>query len=117
MVDVVDVEESLARFGDAYLSRVYTTREIAACSNGTRPRRLAAIFAAKEAALKALSAPDEPFDWRSIEIVPTADGVAVSLTAEGAAFADRLGVRHLDVSTTATPTYASAIAIVEVTQA
>src|SRR5262249_56970269 len=68
IVDVSDVESSVARFGDRYLERVYTARELAACADGADTRRLAAHFAAKEATLKTLLATDRGVDWRSIEL-------------------------------------------------
>ena len=67
LVDVAEVEESLARFGDPYLQRVFTPREVAAC--GGDARRLAACFAAKEAVAKTFDAGDEALDWRSIEVL------------------------------------------------
>jgi holo-[acyl-carrier protein] synthase len=72
IVDVRSVEESIARFGDRYISRVYTRDEAAYCANpkGHAASRFAARFAAKEAALKVLRlANDDVFDWRSIEVV------------------------------------------------
>ena len=90
LVDVADVEESLGRFGDSYLRRVYTPREVAACGDGKDARRLAACFAAKEAMLKTLDAGDEPIDWRSIEVLVAPDGTA---TAELAGRSAELAVR------------------------
>jgi len=52
IVEVSDVEGSIARFGDRYLRRVFTQREISACDDGSDVRCLATCFAAKEAALK-----------------------------------------------------------------
>ena len=53
LVDVREVDASVARFGDRYLRRIYTEQEIRSCGRG-EPRfasRLAARFAAKEAVL------------------------------------------------------------------
>ncbi|MDQ6960300.1 MAG: holo-ACP synthase [Mariprofundaceae bacterium] len=50
------VESSLNRFGDRFVSRVYTPDEIRqARSKGNFARRLAMLFAAKEAVSKALA--------------------------------------------------------------
>ena len=73
-IDLVEVEEirrALVSHGVRYLRRVYTGRERAAAAG--RPHRLAAIFAAKEATLKALARPaDAQVVWRDIEIQPGA---------------------------------------------
>ncbi len=72
-VDLVAVDEvraALAHFGDRYLAHVFTDHEVA-CSSGeadVRARHLAARFAAKEAAMKALGPSDRPPAWRSIEV-------------------------------------------------
>ena len=54
MVDVGDVEAAMARFGEKYLARVFTPSEISYALGATDPltvaQRLAARFAAKEAA-------------------------------------------------------------------
>src|SRR5689334_22917060 len=76
LVDVREVDASVARFGDRYLRRIYTEQEIATCGRGD-PRfasRLAARFAAKEAVLKVLRAAEVGLDWRSIEVVRQDDG-------------------------------------------
>lgn len=112
LVDVAETEESLSRFGDAYLRRVFTPREVAACAGDVR--RLAACFAAKEAMAKTLDAGDEPLDWRSIEVLVARDGsVAVELAGHGAELADRAGIGRFDVSVTAAHEYAVAVVLAE----
>jgi len=90
VVDVGTIEESLERFGGRYLDRVYTPREIAyalaANDPATRARRLAARFAAKEAALKALCARERGIPPRAIEVVRSDDG-SIALELSGAALA------------------------------
>ena len=51
-----EVATAVERFGDRYLRRVYTSREIATCTgrHGVSTERLAARFAAKESVVKAL---------------------------------------------------------------
>ena len=75
LVAVSEVARSVDRFGDRYLSRVYTPAELAYC-HGTKDAasHLAARFAAKEATFKALRAGDVGFDWRSVEVVRLPDG-------------------------------------------
>jgi holo-[acyl-carrier protein] synthase len=110
LVDVIDIEESLARFGDAYLRRVFTPREQDACRADAH--RLAACYAAKEATAKVLGAGDEPLDWRWIEVVPDSSGEATAeLAGEAAALAERSGLDTFDVSMTVTGEYAAAVVL------
>lgn len=70
LVAVEEVQAAVARFGDRYLSRVFTDHEVA-CSSGegvVGARRLAVRFAAKEATMKALGPSDGRPEWRSIEV-------------------------------------------------
>lgn len=103
-VDLVAVDriaESLARHGDRFLERLYTARERAdACGvPALREQRLAARFAAKEAAIKALGLVEVGLGWRDIEVVRHRDG-ACSLRLTGAAErqAAHLGLRDLALS-------------------
>lgn len=56
MASADEVATSVDRFGDRYLRRVYTSREVATCTgrHGLSTERLAARFAAKESVVKAL---------------------------------------------------------------
>jgi len=71
-VDIVEVdriERAIARWGDAFVKRVYTAREIdRATSPVALGQRLAARFAAKEAVMKALGVGWRNLAWRDIEI-------------------------------------------------
>jgi holo-[acyl-carrier protein] synthase len=52
--DIPRVAEMFARYGDRFLQRVFTDREIAYCTRHRNPApHLAGRFAAKEAAMKA----------------------------------------------------------------
>ena len=114
IVDIADVEDSLLRFGNRYLERVYTPREIAACSGGTDARRLAAHFAAKEAALKSLSVDSSAIDWRSVEVrLYDAGEAAVELSGEAADVARSAGIFTFAVSVSATRRHAAAVVFAE----
>ncbi len=55
-IEIARIEFSLERFGDRFIHRVYTSDEIRqARSKGDFARRLAMLFAAKEAVAKALA--------------------------------------------------------------
>lgn len=69
--DIPRVEETFRRFGDRFLRRVFTDAEIAYCVRHRNPApHLAARFAAKEAAMKALgTGRSQGVLWREIEVV------------------------------------------------
>jgi len=70
LVDAATIAEALEAHGDRYLQRIYRDSEIADCRRGgvLDVDRLAARFAAKEAAIKALRPGDDPIPWRDIEV-------------------------------------------------
>ncbi len=82
VVEVEDVQNSLAAFGDRYLCKIFTPSEINDCRGRNQVHRLAARFAAKEAVIKAFAEPDMPFPWREIEV--TKDGPLPLLRLSGA---------------------------------
>lgn len=91
-VDVVEVDriaDIMQRFGDRFLSRIFTSAEIDYCLGRARPEEnFAARFAAKEAVLKALGTGwNHQTSFREIEVV----------RAEGSAPTIELGsrMRHL----------------------
>jgi holo-[acyl-carrier protein] synthase len=86
VIDVEDVQNSLDAFGDRYLRKVFTKREIDDCRGRNRAQGLAARFAAKEAVIKAFAEPGSPFPLREIEV--TRDGPLPVLRLHGA-MADR----------------------------
>jgi holo-[acyl-carrier protein] synthase len=70
LVNVAEVAESIANFGDKYLRRIYTPHEIASCSGSPSAlaEGLAARFAAKEAAIKVLAPTGARPEWTAIEV-------------------------------------------------
>lgn len=103
LVAVADVAAAVERFGSAYLERVFTPHE-RACARGegaVAAASLAARFAAKEAAIKALEPPpDGPSPpWRDIEVVRLASGATrLRLHGTAAYLAARGGIAHWAVS-------------------
>jgi holo-[acyl-carrier protein] synthase len=112
-VAVASVADALAAHGDRYLARVYTAAEQAYCAGDAE--RLAARFAAKEAAVKALRAGDGGLPWTAIEVVRDPTG-AVDLVLHGpaAALAEAAGVSDVAVSLTHEGGLASAVVVVVV---
>ena len=110
-IDIVDIEritQAVARWGDHFLRRVFTERELAD-ANG-RNSSLAARFAAKEATAKALGAGVRglgarpatgimPVAWHDIEVVRATRGQPVlRLYGRAAERAAALGWRAVSLS-------------------
>ncbi len=113
LVRVSRVAESLANFGERFLRRVFTDAEIA-YANATpdlAAERLAARFAAKEAAFKALGLADHLL-WREIEVTRAVSG-ACTLSLHGATrdAANEGGVVDLAVSLSHEGDYATAVVL------
>jgi holo-[acyl-carrier protein] synthase len=68
--DIPRIRETYTRYGDRFLQRVYTAEEIAYCMRHRDPvPSLAARFAAKEAAMKALgTGHSRGVLWKDIEV-------------------------------------------------
>ena len=116
LVSVASVEDSLRTHGDRYLQRLYTEREVADCSTerGVAPERLAARFAAKEAALKVLRPQDDSVPWKTIEVRRDDGGwVSLLLSGRAAGLAREAGVSDLAVSLTHEGPFASAVVVAE----
>jgi len=70
IVNIERIERLMGRWGDHFLDRVYTEREISRCQRRFRPSECFAIrFAAKEAFLKAIgSGLRNGIQWTDIEV-------------------------------------------------
>ena len=66
MIEISRIQSTLERYGDRFLERVYTAKEIALTRQ--KPAELAVRFAAKEAASKALGTGIGLVSWRDLEI-------------------------------------------------
>jgi holo-[acyl-carrier protein] synthase len=114
-VDIIEIDrvaDVLARHGDRFLNRIYTPDEIAHCRG--RVAELAARFAAKEAVMKALGTGVRGVGWRDIEILPNRRGKPlVFLYQRGAARAERIQLRGLEISLTHSREYAIAMVVGE----
>ncbi|MFN8573354.1 MAG: holo-ACP synthase [Gemmatimonadaceae bacterium] len=115
LVQVSRIAESVHRFGDRFLRRVFTEAEIAyATSSPTQcAPRLAARFAAKEATIKALRVePNTPIAWRDIEVQRTPSGSCeLALHGTAARWAKHRGSPSLSVSLSHDGDYATAIVV------
>ena len=66
LIEIPRLRAALERFGERFLERIFTPHEIAECRG--RAEALAACFAAKEAASKALGTGIGPIGWREVEV-------------------------------------------------
>jgi holo-[acyl-carrier protein] synthase len=111
---VSQVGESVARFGDRYLRRIYTEHEIASSvgSPAVAAAHLAARFAAKEATIKVLRPTGHQPDWRSMEVRRHPEGwCTLSLSGHAAALAEQAGITELAVSLTHDENVGAAVVI------
>lgn len=97
IIEIPRVERVYARYGERFLRRVYTEREIAYCRG--RAPQLASRFAAKEATMKALGTGVRGVRWRDVEVV-RGRGQAPRIVLHGTARAraDRLGMTDIALS-------------------
>lgn len=114
-IDIIEIDrvaDVIARHGDRFLNRIYTEDEIAHCRG--RVHELAARFAAKEAVMKALGTGVRGVGWRDIEVLPNRRGKPlVFLYGRGAARAERIQMRGLEISLTHSKLYAIASVVGE----
>lgn len=110
MVEVARIEQGLARHGERFLARFFTPREREQCKDA--PIRLAARFAAKEAASKALGTGIGAVRWLDIEVCSD-ENKRPYLVLHGAAvqLAESLGLDTWEVSLSHTQDHAIAFVV------
>ncbi len=108
LIEIGRVREVIASHGDQFLKRVFTEAELNACAG--RVESLAARFAAKEAAAKALGCGIGEVSWQEIEIAGN-EIHAPRLIFRGAAErkAKELGLKSWSLSLSHTHEHAIAI--------
>jgi holo-[acyl-carrier protein] synthase len=116
IAEVPRIAESIARFGERFLQRVFTEGERQYCDRkANRVERYAARFAAKEAGMKALGTGwNYGVRWRDIE-VRRKPGSRPTIVFHGKAaeFAARLGAVNVSLSLSHTAEQAIAHVILE----
>jgi holo-[acyl-carrier protein] synthase len=116
IVEVARIEESLARFGDAFAQRILNEREWLAFSQSqTQARFLAKRFAAKEAFAKALGTGlRAPATFQNIEVTHDDMGKPMlDLAPELQAVLDRLDIRYAHLSVSDEKALAAAFVVLE----
>src|SRR6266851_7381996 len=116
IAEVLRIRESIERFGERFLHRVFTDGEIKYCERkASRFESYAARFAAKEAGMKALGTGwSHGVRWRDIEVVrPKGQRPTIQFHGEAAVIATRLGTKNIALSITHTSEEALAHVILE----
>lgn len=116
IAEVPRIAESIKRFGDRFINRVFTEGEIRYCdSKANRIERYAARFAAKEAGMKALGTGwSHGVTWKDVEVSRQPGGrPTILFHGKAAEFAQKLGTKHIALSLTHTKEFAMAQVILE----
>ncbi|BBY45251.1 4'-phosphopantetheinyl transferase superfamily protein [Mycolicibacterium celeriflavum] len=111
VVALEEIENSVSSFGDRFLAKVYTADELATCAGPNRLARLAARFAAKEAAMKAFARPDAAFSSLEIEVVTSGHLPTLRLTGSAARLAAAQQWLQVSVSITHADCHAAAVVV------
>ena len=116
ITEVARIKAAVERFGERFLTRVFTPEEVRYCtSKPNADERLAARFAAKEAGMKAVGTGwRRGVSWRDVEVVRQPGGrPSLRLSGKLAEFAARLGCKQTHLSLSHTAEQAIAFVILE----
>lgn len=116
IAEVPRIAQSIERFGERFLRRVFTEGEMRYCdSKANRVERYAARFAAKEAGMKALGTGwNHGVRWRDVEVSRHPGGRPTLLFhGKAAEFAAKLGATRVALSISHTAEQAIAHVILE----
>lgn len=112
-VDLIETErikESIDKFGERFLKRIYTTKELSLFGGNTGS--LAARWAAKEAVAKALGCGIGPVEWLEIEVLHGGQKEPVLfLHGKAAAMAEEQGLVEWSLSLSHTREHAIAFVV------
>ncbi len=115
LIEVERVEAAIERYGERFLTRVFTESELVYCRG--RPHLLAARFAAKEAVSKLLGVGiqhRDGVDWREIQVVSDKRGKpSVQLSGKAARLANELGLHSFAVSLSHSREHAIAMVVAQ----
>jgi holo-[acyl-carrier protein] synthase len=114
-VDIIEIdriERAWRRFGQRFLSRIYTEPELRICQE--KPHSLATRFAGKEAVMKTLGTGIKGVSWKEIEILAKPSGEPlVRLYGKAKVKAGSLGLSNLAISLSHSREYAVAFVVGE----
>ena len=111
LVEVDRIAQTVARFGQRFLERVFTQDELE--EGRRRITWFAGRFAAKEACAKALGTGiGAAVAWRDMQVLRQASGKpSLRLSGDAAVRAAALDIAHMDVSISHTHQYALAVVV------
>jgi holo-[acyl-carrier protein] synthase len=116
LIETRRIQDSIDRFGDRFLERIFTAGEIQYCSRKKNSAEsFAARFAAKEAGAKALGTGiSRGVIWKEFEVRREASGrPTLHLLGRAAELAGMMGVRKVQLSLTHSRDLAMAVVVVE----
>src|SRR5260370_33608518 len=117
LIETRRMQESIDRFGERFLERVFTVEEIAYCLRKKMhaAESFAACFAAKEAGAKALGTGiSRGVGWKEIEVTrEPGERPKLRFSGRAAERAQAMGVRNVQLSLTHSRSVAMAIVSVE----
>jgi holo-[acyl-carrier protein] synthase len=111
LIEIDRITQSIERFGDRFLARIFTSGEIAYCQRKKSfAESFAARFAAKEAGAKALGTGiQHGVTWKELEVRrEPGHRPTLHFTGRAQEIANRMGVRHISLSLTHNTTTAMA---------
>ena len=117
LIETRRVQESIERYGERFLERIFTEGEIAYCMRKRKnaAESFAARFAAKEAEAKALGTGiSRGVSWKEFEVRREASGrPTLHLSGRAAELAEAMGVRRVQLSLTHSRELALAVVVAE----
>ena len=116
LIETRRVEQSIDRFGDRFLERIFSPWEIAYCQRKKNAAEsFAARFAAKEAGAKALGTGiSRGVTWKDFEVKRETSGrPSLHLSGRAAELAAAMGVKRIQLSLTHSRDLAMAVVVVE----
>jgi holo-[acyl-carrier protein] synthase len=117
LIETKRVQESIERYGERFLERIFTEGEIAYCMRKRKnaAESFAARFAAKEAGAKALGTGiSRGVSWKEFEVRREVSGrPTLHLSGRAAELAEAMGVRRVQLSLTHSRELALAVVVAE----
>ena len=117
LIETRRIQESIERYGERFLERVFTAGEMAYCMRKKKnaAESFAARFAAKEAGAKALGTGiSRGITWKELEVRREPSGrPTLHLSGRAAELAKAMGVRRIQLSLTHSRELAMAVVVAE----
>src|ERR1700756_1570734 len=117
LIETMRMQESIDRYGERFLERIFTAEEIAYCLRKKKnaAESFAARFAAKDAGAKALGTGiSRGVSWKEFEVRREDSGrPTLHLSGRAAELAEAMGVRRIQLSLTHSGEFALAVVVVE----